>query len=72
MVCGEDFEMRQPQDFVRGVIDKIAVPWSRPESSDNFVVLACTPNGTSAVPGKAVPGCLIPGYLDPSYNPNYP
>jgi hypothetical protein len=37
MVCSYDFEMRQPQDFVRAIVDKQTVPWSRPESSDTFV-----------------------------------
>lgn len=30
MVCTEDWEPRQPQDFVRGVPDKMAPPWTRP------------------------------------------
>lgn len=30
MVCSYDFEMRQPQDFVRGVPDPQALPWTRP------------------------------------------
>lgn len=73
MVCADDFEIRQPQDFVRGVVDKIAVPWSRPEGEDQFSVgLYCTINGTCAIPGQGVPGCMVPGYLDPGYNPSIP
>ena len=37
MVCHKDFELRQPQDFVRAKIDIQAAPWTRPESSDNFI-----------------------------------
>jgi hypothetical protein len=37
MVCNKDFELRQPQDFVRAKIDIQAAPWTRPESSDNFI-----------------------------------
>lgn len=37
MVCSSDFEIRQPQDFVRAKIDIQAVPWSRPTSPDTFV-----------------------------------
>jgi hypothetical protein len=39
MVCREDWEPRQPQDFVRGVADQQAVPWSRPEPADRFIYL---------------------------------
>lgn len=37
MVCQDDWEPRQPQDFVRGVADVQAPPWTRPEASDTFV-----------------------------------
>lgn len=36
MVCQEDYEPRQPQDYVHGVADIQAPPWTRPESSDLF------------------------------------
>ncbi|MBA4754558.1 MAG: hypothetical protein H2050_06990 [Sphingobium sp.] len=31
-------DRRNPQDFVRGVPDKQALPYSRPETPDNFLV----------------------------------
>lgn len=37
MVCSGDWEPRQPQDFVRGVADFQAPPFTRPESSDTFI-----------------------------------
>ena len=37
MVCRWDFETRQPQDFVRGVADKIVPPYTRPEQGNVFV-----------------------------------
>lgn len=37
MVCEDDWEPRQPQDFVRGVADNQAPPWTRPEPSDTFI-----------------------------------
>lgn len=37
MVCHKDWNPRQPQDFVRGVPDPQAVPWSRPDSQPQFV-----------------------------------
>jgi len=37
MVCEDDWEPRQPQDFVRGVADYQAPPFTRPEQADRFV-----------------------------------
>jgi len=49
-VCHNDFEIRHPQDFIRGIPDKQTVPWVRPEANDGVVeitfatplVLECT------------------------------
>jgi hypothetical protein len=48
MVCSGDWEIRQPQDFVHGVADIQAPPFTRPESSDSFIPIAYTqqPNET--------------------------
>jgi hypothetical protein len=35
--CTEDWEPRQPQDFVRGVADYQAPPWTRAEPANNFI-----------------------------------
>jgi hypothetical protein len=37
MVCSGDWDPRHPQDFKRGVPDRQAVPWSRPEPPEVFV-----------------------------------
>lgn len=37
MVCTNDWEPRQPQDFVRGVPDGQAAPWVRPEPEPIWV-----------------------------------
>lgn len=37
MVCPNDWEPRHPQDFLRAVPDRQAVPWSRPETPDVFI-----------------------------------
>jgi len=34
--CSDDWEPRQPQDFVRGVADYQAPVWTRPEPADQF------------------------------------
>ena len=37
-VCAEDWEPRQPQDFVRSAVaDPVPVEWTRPEGPDTFV-----------------------------------
>ncbi|MGH7745394.1 MAG: hypothetical protein ACREQ5_11470, partial [Candidatus Dormibacteria bacterium] len=37
MVCKEDWEPRQPQDFVRGVPEKQDLPWTRPPNTTLFI-----------------------------------
>lgn len=37
MVCRDDYETRQPQDFVRGKADIQAPVWTKPETSDSFI-----------------------------------
>ena len=36
-VCKEHFETRQPQDFVKGLVDKQAVSEPRPEQTNYFL-----------------------------------
>jgi hypothetical protein len=43
MCCDDDWEIRQPQDFVRGVADTQIAPWLRPEPSDSFIPIHFTP-----------------------------
>jgi len=60
MVCPSDYEVRHPQEFVRGSADTQVPPWTRPESSDTFV-LACTTR--TSIVGYASAGCMIAGNL---------
>lgn len=39
MVCVDDFEQRHPQDFLKAKIDKIVVPWTRPRTTDTFIIV---------------------------------
>jgi hypothetical protein len=68
-VCDQCYEIRQPQDFVRGVPDTQAPPWTQPEPEDVFIPI-CTPNTITAYPGFAQPGCAIPNYIHPAFDPN--
>lgn len=56
MCCPQDWEIRQPQDFVKGVSDVQIVPWVRDEPADTFVVFC---NTNSSLPGYATAGCAI-------------
>lgn len=59
-VCKHHKEIRNPQDFLRGVKDDQTTPWSRPEAADTFLPF-CDPQFNSAIPGYAVPGCSQSG-----------
>ena len=59
MVCNNDWEPRQPQDFVRAKVDIQAVPFTRPESTDYNFELACSTY--SSLAGFATAGCMIAG-----------
>lgn len=65
-VCRHHKEVRNPQDFVKGVRDRQAPPWIRAEPPDTFITF-CTLQGTVAGPGYGVPGCMIPGKTSPLY-----
>ena len=63
----EHWESRHPQDFVRGIPDKPAPPWTRPQQADVFVMF-CTPAGTSAIADYAVADCAIADYRHPAFD----
>jgi hypothetical protein len=73
-VCNQDWEIRQPQDFVRGLPEEIAPPWTQPEPPPQFIpfpklgtgagpaILGGTPNPGSGQPTEGVEyGGLILG-----------
>jgi hypothetical protein len=61
MVDHACWETRQPQDFVRGVVDTQVPPWTRPESQDTFITTGCNVINSSAVAGIGIAGCMIAG-----------
>jgi hypothetical protein len=73
-VCRHHKEVRNPQDYLRGVKDNQSTPWSRPEKVPETFVGYCTLQGKNAVPGFAIPGCAIPAFINraflPSVNPS--
>lgn len=58
MVCMGDWEPRQPQDFVHGVADIQAPPYTRPEASDEFIFM-CTPLTSQGIADYGVADCAM-------------
>jgi len=61
-VCRHHKEVRNPQDFIRGIKDDTSVPWSRPEGPELDANPHCTTAGRSGRAGFAVAGCAIAGF----------
>jgi hypothetical protein len=67
--CHQDWEIRQPQDFVRGVPDNQLAPWTRPEPSDNFIPITYGPISTGPF-NMSVSNSVTLGIRYIVYNPN--
>lgn len=62
-VCQHHNEQRNPLDFIRGIADSAALPWSRPIPADTFVPSFCTITNRQPKAGTAVSGCAMLGFL---------
>lgn len=60
-VCPEHYDSRQPQDFVRGVPDKMTPPWVQ-SISDAFIY-TCDLQTRMAMTGVAISGCAESGFI---------
>ena len=67
MVCHQDWEKRQPQDFVRGVPDPQLVPWVRDEPEDAYT-FTCDLISSQGIADYAVADCARAG-IDNGYRP---
>jgi len=71
IVCGDCWEPRHAQDFVKANTDKISVPFQRPVPEFVYVDVpyvdvdnpVCTLTGNTAIPSQAIPGCFIPSKI---------
>ena len=70
MVCSGDWEPRHPQDFVKGVADKIVPAYTRPESTDTFVFF-CTIYTSQGVADYGSADCARAD-TDNGYRPELP
>lgn len=60
LVCMDDFEYRQPQDFVRARVDHQTPPWTSPRPGDVFI-------HTQGVQDTFTMSDQGQEYIDPSY-----
>lgn len=60
MVCEKDFELRNPQDFIRLPPEQVAPPWTRPYPPDSFINV-CDLWKSSPMAGFGSVGCLTIG-----------
>jgi hypothetical protein len=58
MVCPEDWEPRQTQDYVRGKAEKQIPYWTRSEPADTMILNCST---RTSLAGYAIAGCAIAG-----------
>lgn len=67
--CPEDWEIRQPQDFVRGIKDQMAIPYAVPEPPDVFHGPQYTPTGEIVV---GTPVVYLNGVITAAYTIQLP
>lgn len=68
VVCPQDYEVRHPQDFVRGrEEDQNAKGLQRSQTNEAFIDNPCFDH--SAIPNKMIPGCILPGRDPDNYSP---
>jgi hypothetical protein len=73
-VCRHHKELRNPQDFIRGVKENMSLPWTRPKQPETFTpdTKSCTLRGTNSIPSFAVPGCAVPSLINLAFLPSDP
>ena len=70
MVCSRDYEERHPQDFIRGIRETPAPPFSRPRNDGPSPIIPFTENDTPVgfPPGKTTP---LAGEADQAGSPYF-
>lgn len=67
-VCRRCWEPRQPQDFVRGIVEHPTPPFVY-NPADTFIFELCSPNAMTAIVDFAVCDCVVVDYISPSFDP---
>lgn len=63
MVCKEDWEPHHPSEKTIQIRSPRALPWTRPEGTDQFIVSGsfCTPDGFNGTTDHGSSGCFTIG-----------
>ena len=70
MCCADDWEIRQPQDFVRGVPDTQIAPWLRPEPANSFIPITLSQGMTTSGPSISTT-TIVPYVVYAPWNPRF-
>lgn len=65
--CTRCWEPRQPQDFVRAVIEHPTPPFVR--NPADVILPLCGPNGRTSIANFSVADCWIADFIDPAFDP---
>lgn len=65
MVCSHDYELRNPQDFIRVRPERVAPAWARPESVDVFIETLALADIIDMSSGEG--DSFLQDYVDPTY-----
>jgi hypothetical protein len=60
MTCDKDWEMRNPQDFLKVPQEAAPPPWTRPDD-DMGGYFTCSIFSSMAITGQAIAGCAVTG-----------
>ena len=69
MCCDDDWEIRQPQDFVRGIADTQIAPWLRSEPANSFIPVTLSQDMTNSGPVISTV-TLVPFVVWAPWNPH--
>lgn len=61
VVCRKCFELRHPQDFVRGIKDDSAAKGYVRVQNDDDTAVVCNAQGVDSRVGNGIAGCLVVG-----------
>lgn len=64
--CPEHYDSRQPQDFVKGIVDKMTAPWT--QQIGMTFLYTCDLQTRAAIPGAGVSGCMQAGYVPANFS----
>lgn len=61
IVCKDDWETRHPSDFLKVQMERISVPFVRPETAPEVFINNCNLINSQAMADVSIAGCMIAG-----------